>query len=284
MRETADPGLGAGAAVLAVLACTGCLGVFASDGGSLSFGTHSKGALLHPSALPFAGAGYEVHPDWRSRNRRYATAQVARWLIQVFAQTRAKVPGGIAYLGDISGRSGGETTKHRSHASGRDIDIFYMACDSQGRPMRGLPAMLHFGTDGSASRWSPGQSRRARGEALPDAYFDAPRNWALVRAMLENSEVEVQWIFVHRGIAALLLAEAAREGAPPWLVERARALLHQPTDSQPHDDHMHVRVFCNPGDRLFGCSDKGPQRWLKKHWKYMQPGDAVAMAEARGGP
>jgi penicillin-insensitive murein endopeptidase len=260
------------------LACSGCLGVFASDGSSLSVGSHAKGALLHPVAMPCEGAGYEIHADWRGREHRYTTAQVARWLTQVFQDVALTVPGGMAYLGDISGRSGGDAAMHRSHASGRDIDIFYMAADSSGQPMHGLPAMLHFGSDGKAARWSSSRNGQVIGEALPEAYFDAPRNWALVRAMLSNPEVEVQWIFAHNGLAAMMLAEAEHDGTPAGLVERARALLHQPTDSQPHDDHMHVRVFCDPGDRLFGCTDKGPKRWLKKHWKYMRAAEVVALS------
>ncbi len=98
----------------------------------------------------------------------------------------------------------------------------------------------------------------------------------MVRAMLSSPGAEVQWIFVHQGLAALILAEAEREGASPEILTRAQALLHQPTDSQPHDDHMHVRLYCDSADRTFGCNDKGPKRWLKKHWKYMRNGEEPA--------
>jgi penicillin-insensitive murein endopeptidase len=117
-------------------------------------------------------------------------------------------------------------------------------------------------------------------DPLPNAHFDAQRNWALVQAMLENPVSDVQWIFMHRDLASLLIAEAEQAGASAATLSRARALLHQPTDSQPHDDHMHVRVFCDPKDRAFGCSDKGPRRWLKKHWKYMRPSDLRLVSRA----
>jgi Murein endopeptidase len=270
VQETAGIRLRAACAVLTITALSGCLGVFASEGASVSVGSHSKGALLHGVAMPFEGAGYEVHRDWRVRDHRYATATIVRWLTDVFRDVDREIPGSMAYLGDLSGRSGGDAAMHRSHASGRDIDIFYFASDGNGQPLHGLPAMLHFGGDGRAVRWSAGKVGRAIKDPLPDARFDARRNWALVRAMLASPVVEVQWVFVHRDLAGLLIAEAEREGAPAATVDRARAILHQPTDSQPHDDHMHVRVFCDPGDRAFGCSDKGPKRWLKKHWKYMR--------------
>ena len=274
--------ISAGQATCAALLCaavptlSGCLGVFASDGSSVSLGSHGRGALVHAVAVPFEGAGYEVHADWRPRDHRYATEEVARWLVGVFREVAETIPGSTVYLGDISGRRGGDAAMHRSHASGRDVDIFYFACDEAGQPLHDLPAMLHFGDDGRALRWSVGRKGRGIEQAVPEARFDVQRNWVLVRAMLSNPAAEVQWIFVHRALAALMLGEAEREGAPPAIVNRARELLHQPTDSQPHDDHMHVRLFCDPDDRPAGCSDKGPRRWLKKHWKYMKAGGAQA--------
>ncbi len=257
--------------VLCALAWSGCLGVFANDGSSsVSLGSHANGALLHGVAMPFEGEGYKVHPAWRGRSHNYATAEVVRWLTQVFRNVAESIPDATAHLGDLSGRNGGDAAMHRSHASGRDIDVFFFASDGSARPLDDLPAMLHFASDGRAARWSTAGPGHTVASPLPDARFDARRNWALVRAMLSNPTVEVQWIFMQDPLAALLLEEAARESTPAELVARARAILHQPTDSQPHDDHMHVRVFCDPGDRPFGCSDKGPRRWLKKHWKYMR--------------
>ena len=252
--------------------------MFASDGGSVSVGSHSKGALVHGVAVPFEGAGYEVHPDWRPRDHRFATEPVARWLTAVFREVAEEVPDSTAHLGDISSRRGGDAALHRSHASGRDVDIFYFACDATGAPLHELPAMLHFGEGGRAERWSTGRAGRVVAHPVPEAWFDAHRNWALVQSMLSRPEAEVQWIFIHRALAGLLLAEAEREGADPAVVMRALALLHQPTDSQPHDDHMHVRLFCDPADRAFGCTDKGPKRWLKKHWKYMGRGEVAPLS------
>ena len=269
-------------AVLTVTVLSGCLGVFANDGSSVSVGSPSKGALLHGVAMPFEGCGYEVHPDWRARNHRYATGAVVSWLTEVFREVDRALPGSMAYLGDLSGRNGGDASMHRSHASGRDIDIFYFASDGNGSPMHDLPGMLHFASDGHAIRWSAGKIGRIIKAQVPDAHFDAQRNWALVRAMLENPVAEVQWIFIHRDLAGLLLAEAEREGTALETIDRARALLHQPTDSQPHDDHMHVRVFCDPRERAWGCSDKGPRRWLKKHWKYMRTSDLVLASRSNG--
>jgi penicillin-insensitive murein DD-endopeptidase len=230
--------------------------------------------------MAFEGTGYVVHRDWRARDHRYGTQEMVAWLTALFADVSRADPDNVVFLGDLSGRQGGDVAKHRSHASGRDVDIFFVASDRVGNPMHDLPAMIHFDSEGRAVRWSPAKPSAIH-EPVPEAVFDARRNWAVVRAMLSNRSVEVQWIFIHDALGALLIAEAEREGAPPEVVETARALLHQPTDSQPHDDHMHVRVFCTPTDRSFGCTDKGPKRWLKKHWKYLGRAEQAAAVAAR---
>ena len=258
----------------------GCLGAYVTDGSSVSLGLHSKGALLRGAAMPPEGTGYLVHTDWRARRHCYGTDEMVRWLTDVFATANQADPDSVVYLGDLSARQGGDVSKHRSHGSGRDVDIFLMASDTEGRALHDLPAMIHFGADGRAARWSPGKTGHPIKQPVPDARFDARRNWAIVRAMLSNPTAAVQWIFIDDALGASLVAEGEREGAPPEILGKARAFLHQPTDAQPHDDHMHVRIFCAPTDRRFGCTDKGPKRWLKKHWKYMRDGGADALARS----
>jgi penicillin-insensitive murein endopeptidase len=230
---------------------------------------------MHGAAMPFDGTGYVVHKDWRARDHRWGTDEMVRWLTEVFTEANKADPESVVYLGDLSARPGGEAANHRSHASGRDVDIFLMASGADGRALRDLPAMLHFATDGRAVRWSPGKPGYSIKEPVPNVRFDARRNWAIVRAMLSNPTAEVQWIFVYEPLAALMIAEGEREGTRPEILAKARVLLHQPSNSQPHDDHMHVRVFCAPSDRALGCVDKGPKRWMKKHWKYMSDAGAT---------
>jgi len=260
------------AAVVVLCVSSGCVGVFARNGGgSLSWGTHSRGALLGAVALPIEGDGYQIHPDWRGRDRSFAIEELVGGLTRAFALMRQTVPGSLAYVGDLSLRRGGDSSMHRSHESGRDVDIFYYAADREGKSLTNLPAMLRFADDGRAKAWSsakPGQHQR---QPLPDAHLDLRQTWALVASLLSDPMMEVQWIFIHQPLAELLLQEAERENADLALRARAREILHQPTDARPHDDHMHVRVFCPVQSRMFGCVDKGPRRWWKKRWKYMSP-------------
>ena len=90
----------------------------------------------------------------------------------------------------------------------------------------------------------------------PTVRFDEKRNWAFVRALLQNPKYEVRRIFVYAPIRARLLAYAAKTGAPLDLRAKAAAAMMQPINAQPHDDHFHIRISC-PADRIEeGCLDR----------------------------
>lgn len=260
----------------------GCFGTTIEDGSSISVGTHSAGGLWRGSRIPFDGVGYSVPLAWRGRGANYATVEMANALSNAFANVNRLFAGSKATLGDVSRIAGGSSVEHKSHHNGRDADVFFYVVDEKGRPFRNEKAMLTFGPDGWAKAWSPPKGVKPPLAAVPRVRFDRRRNWALVRALLTGPGAEVQWIFIHRDLRAELLAQAEREGEAPDLVLRASALLHQPGDSAPHDDHFHVRVYCDPSDRAHGCDDRGPLRWLKKYWKYMPPGGAPADADEPG--
>jgi len=192
-------------------------------------------------------------------------------MIRASRTVERALPGGVAAVGDLSRRGGGASVEHKSHQSGRDVDVFYFAVDRDGRSVRPGDTMLRFNAEGRAVRWSPAHGVRAPARGVPPYRFDARRNWAFVRALLTDSDAEVQWIFVERGLGALLIRHAAESGEDPALLARAAFVMHQPSDAEAHDDHMHVRLYCDPADRGFGCADRGPVRWWKKMWKYMAP-------------
>jgi penicillin-insensitive murein endopeptidase len=286
------------AAALLVVGSSGCLGVFADDGSSVSLGSNGSGALLRGVELPESGAGYEVPPAWRERHRSFATDEVVRWLTGALGRMARDVPGSVAQVGDLSALGGGRSLTHKSHGSGRDVDIFFFAADDAGNPVRSERAAFRFSASGEAVAWSPPDPiapvALVRGrrpicrrpvkidEPIPGAHFDARRNWALVRELLSDPAVEVQWIFIHRALAEILLRQGPTAADDPALVARAAALMHQPSDAQAHDDHMHVRVYCEPTDRTLGCQDRGPQRWWKKRWKDLARGGGGPPEPAAG--
>jgi penicillin-insensitive murein endopeptidase len=95
--------------------------------------------------------------------------------------------------------------------------------------------------------------------------LDLERNWALVQHLLETYPQDVQWIFVSTGVKTALLAYALSAGVPLDIVERAESVLHQPSDSTPHDDHFHLRLYCSNDDLAQSCADVPPiWPWVRR--------------------
>lgn len=170
--------------------------------------------------------------DWGVPRLLQALDRASRSVIA----TAAKSP--HLRIGDISRAKGGPILAYsHSHQAGRDVDLAFYALESNGEPAD-VRDLTRFRDDGTG----PGGTR-----------FDARRNWLLVQALLEDPTIDVQWIFVSKGLRSLLLDEARRQKASKSLRERAEEILHQPSDAPPHDDHLHLRIRCTAGERAQGC-------------------------------
>jgi len=183
--------------------------------GSMSVGSPNAGALLNgvqAAASPF----YEpVSPSGA-----WGTQETLDYLTAALGKVHEQFPDTPPLqLGDISGRSGGHSPPHLSHQSGRDVDIAY------------------FYNNGA--RWY------ARGTAQN---LDLPRNWAFVRALLTETDVDL--ILIDHSIQLLLEDYAQKHGEDPaWLSGVFRGvpgklrpiIRHAPG----HATHIHIRFF-NP--------------------------------------
>jgi penicillin-insensitive murein DD-endopeptidase len=234
-------------AVLALLAGCAELGVV-GDGTSISVGRPSRGRIIDGVRIPASGEGFFTREIWATRGQRYGTEELVDLLVSV--SRRVAASGGTRLVvADLSGKGGGPAYAwHRSHQSGRDVDLLYYMRDADGKPME-ADSMRVFGRSGVA--------RDGSGISI-----DIPRTWLLVKELLTAPEAVVQWVFMYEPIAAKLVEHAESLGEPEWLVERARKAVKQPGDSARHDDHMHVRVYCSQADRTYGCVDGGPMELL----------------------
>lgn len=262
----------AGAALLLALAGVGagglgagCLGTVPLPDRATSIGTTSSGVLANGVALPERGTGFtRARPGDETR---YGTPA----LVAALERALASVDGAFAgtaptRVGDLSSPGGGRHTRHRSHRTGRDVDVLFFLTDATGRsvPPRGWLAFSRFG-----------HAFEDRSGAL--FFFDDARNWHFVRTLLLDREAAVQWIFVSRGLKSRLLEYALAHEREPEALVRAAYVLQQPERAAPHDDHFHVRVFCTPEDRASGCRDVGPR------WPWLRPDvEVVAGAEGSG--
>jgi penicillin-insensitive murein endopeptidase len=247
------------AVVVAGAAVCGCLPWAALlPGASGSIGTASNGLLAAPDHLPAVG---ETFRYYRAGDRRYGTPELVGLVRRAADRVAAQHPGSVLLVGDLSGPHGGVISEHGSHRSGRDVDLAFFLTDPAGRPVRGtpLPRLDRFGVG-------------LRGRS--SLRFDTARNWSLVEALLADPQAAVQWIFVSRGLKALLLDFALDRGGDLETARRAAEVLHQPGDSPPHDDHFHVRIYCPAGQGSGPCRDLGPV------WPWIEP---PARAKATGG-
>lgn len=207
---------------------------------SLSIGRSSEGKILGAKALESSETLRILPRRHERRCLNWGTPRLVAALRRAAERVRQSSPDAPQLgVGDLSKARGGPIRPYsRSHQSGRDADLAFYQLDEQGQPVA-AEDLLSFDAQGYADN---GKRR-----------FDARRNWLLVRALLQDSEVDVQWMFISRPLRQTLLEEARKQKEPAELLERAERVLHQPTDSRPHDDHFHVRIRCTPEERSAGC-------------------------------
>jgi penicillin-insensitive murein endopeptidase len=213
-----------------------------SDGTSVSVGRTNSGTMIDPARIPDEGDGFWAPPTWKQRGARYGVDELVDLIASVGRKVSAQFPGSRVGVGDLSRGRGGGAEFHRSHQSGRDVDLVLFYTDLAGKPV--VNDTMHvFGPDGV-------------GVGAP-VKLDVDRTWAVIRGLVTSPEAEVQRIFFYEPLALLVLDHARAIGEPELIVERARAVLRQPGDSAKHDDHMHVRIFCPADDLAYGCIDAG---------------------------
>ncbi|MCA9707739.1 MAG: penicillin-insensitive murein endopeptidase [Myxococcales bacterium] len=187
-----------------------------------SVGSPNKGRLRHGLPMPEG-------PYWKLRDRRtrtFGTDNAIRAMITAFTRYGQSFEGAPPVsVGEISYRRGGRALPHRSHRTGRDVDLGYI---------------LHAAPEGK--HW-----KRADAEN-----FDVEKNWALIRALVETGEV--QQIFISSRLQHLLRPVARQELSPEEFGRYFYVPGQEPEHSpilkhwDGHRDHMHVRFRCEDGN------------------------------------
>ena len=212
--------------------------------GSVSLGDTSNGAMVHAMQLEAEGPTWTVLPRQRARDLRYGTDELIALLVDAANRVATQYPGARMLLGNVGRAHGGDIPYSVSHNSGRDADIAFYALNPEGEPVE-MPDLLSFNDRGFSNEYR-GYYR-----------FDVVRNWALVRALVESDAADLQFLFISNGLRALLLNQARAERAPEEVIAKASALLWQPGPQIPHNDHLHVRIYCSDEDIQAGCVDRG---------------------------
>ena len=189
----------------------------------------------------------------RKKSSNFATPLMRNLMCRSSKAVARKLGGPPMVLGSISRDGGGKMFPHKSHQSGRDVDILFYMLDPKGQAKKSK-GFYKFDALGRCTH------KRCKGWT-----FDVPRNWELVRTMVWSAKPYVQYAFVSKGLKKLLINYAVKHGEHPEIVKRAKRVLVQPGDSSPHADHFHVRIYCTKDELKRGCKNTGPRhRWVKK--------------------
>jgi len=216
--------------------------------------------LLHPPSRSlgtvtngFLEAGVEMATDstlWHfipaavARHTNYGTRTLVSMLSKAASDVQKKHDGPKLLIGNLSFKDGGDLPWSVSHNSGRDADVAFYSTYEDGTSVE----HNHF------IRFN----RRAKSSlAGQKVLFDAKRNWTFVRSLLTSDKGQVQWLFLSSPLRRRLLKQAEEEGESAELIARATKVLKQPSDSSPHRDHFHIRLYCDLTEVLEGCRNTG---------------------------
>ncbi len=182
--------------------------------------------------------------EYAGTGNHTGTWQLVQLLERAAERVQRRLPGARLSVGELSAPRGGHIAGHRSHQSGRDVDLSFYMTDARGRPYDPF-AFAVFGADGAGR----GPNRMLR--------FDDDRNWELLAKLVTDGDARVQHVFVSNPIRQRLLRTASRRRAPRSVIRRAEEVMVQPSHGHPHANHFHVRIYCNPHERP-RCRDRAP--------------------------
>jgi murein endopeptidase len=182
----------------------------------VSIGAPAAGRLVNGVQVP-EGEGYTA----KLPESAYGTTHAVTHLVAGLAAFREQHTfEGDILLGSMSRRHGGPIGGHRSHQTGRDIDIRL--------PLRaGVPS------------WFPIRPWRVDWTAV----------WHLLVALIDTGEVQIVFMdygaqkYLHRAAVALGVEEAERRRVLQWPIgyKAHRGIVrHAPG----HTQHVHVRFRC----------------------------------------
>ena len=182
--------------------------------GTIAVGFADRGRLVNGVQMPRDPAWILERP-----NLAFATRETVDALSLAFRAVRREFPNSApGRLSHMGARDGGYLRPHRSHQNGRDADVG-----------------LYYKND-----------RFPRRGAASETLMDPARNWALIHALV--TETDVQMILVDRRIQAVLRKYALSIGEDArWLSQVfSRIVKH----ARSHRDHFHVRFYAPRSQEL----------------------------------
>jgi murein endopeptidase len=189
--------------------------------GSISVGRPSAGVLVNGVQMPESDRWVLLDPG-----RAWGTRETVDALARCIDRVNERFPGAPPLsIGHISAKNGGHLSPHVSHQAGRDADVGYYYRAGTAKPF------VH----------------------ATEQNLDLPRTWALVRAALKETHVDM--IFMDASIQRLLAAYALVNGEDPAFVDasfqvRGKSARAPIRHIHGHDNHIHFRFHSPIAEEL----------------------------------
>ncbi|HOU55064.1 MAG TPA: penicillin-insensitive murein endopeptidase [Myxococcota bacterium] len=185
---------------------------------SRSMGSPNRGRLAQGREFPKEGPGwFRFSPNaWGTDE----TVTLLQWALEEWHRTFPDAP--PVAVGALSREGGGRLRPHKSHQSGRDVDMGLVPADGQAR--KGFVP-------------------------LPKSGLDFRKTVHLMALLVSTGRVQA--IFIHRSLIPGLRQAAEEEGFSPDLMARLFGGAGRPgvvTAWKGHRAHYHVRFTCPAGD------------------------------------
>jgi len=190
---------------------------------SLSVGKASAGKLIDGEKMP-EGPGY----SYGNRRNVYGTNETITYMIRCIGEYRRKHPDGpMVVVGNMSRKGGGHLDPHKSHQSGRDVDIGYI------HKKKYQPVTSMIGTNYKN--------------------LDPRKTWDLMYCFLETGAVDVMYVDTK---VQKPLVEHLRERN--FTDRYLKKIFQYPRKSRGdaviqdypgHHHHIHLRFKCPKGDK-----------------------------------
>jgi penicillin-insensitive murein DD-endopeptidase len=225
-----------------------------------SVGMPNHGVQTGALELPQHGPGFLRYRPKGAHH--WGRPRLVSGLTRIAAEMEQELPGSLLVIGDLGARSGGKIPGHASHRTGRDVDLLFYTLTPAGAVIPS-PGFVRFEGDGLAVIPESGDYVR----------IDVARQWLLIKKLVNDAELGVQFLFISRPLEALIMDYARALGEPLELQYRVQTVMLQPGDSLPHDDHLHLRIACSAEEAQAGCSGGGP------YWEWLPPFPAGPVAD-----
>lgn len=200
--------------------------LFASSAfASQAVGFYTDGSLEDGACIPAEGIGYMQL--YRDVNNIFATRPLLNMIVKAARDIDEKYPNrDRLQVEEMSAREGGDIENHASHENGLDVDIQFFKADG----VEHVPTAQQY--------YAP--KMIVNGAVSPN--FDLARNWEMMKALHRHGNV--QRIFIDTQLKKALCDYARSTGDFASNTKVLRSLQHQTN----HQDHIHVRLRCPPGN------------------------------------